>query len=146
MPRIKLNEQGSYEFHYTTTLQPRDINYGGHMGHDAIVSVAGAARAYMFRSMGLNELDLGDGRTGIMMSDLVVNFKAEGFMFDELRIDTHVGELSRTGFRIFHRVTRGETLVAFAETGVIAFNYGEGKMTRIPAEFLRALEQHKEGE
>jgi acyl-CoA thioester hydrolase len=140
MPRIKLDEQPSYKFHYPITLEPRDINYGGHMGNDAIISLVGAARARMFHSMGLTEGDLGDGRTGIIMSDLVVNFKAEGFMFDAMIIDTNVGEFSRTGFRIFHRVKRGETIIVLMETGVIAFDYGKGRIAPVPPEFLKRVE------
>ncbi|HBA53392.1 acyl-CoA thioesterase [Syntrophorhabdus aromaticivorans] len=139
MSRIRLSEQSQYEFHYTITLQPRDINYGGHLGNDALVSLLGAARANTLRSMDLSEADLGDGRTGIIMSDLAVNFRAEGFMFDELLIDTHIGEFSRTGFRIFHRATKGETLVALAETGITAFDYVSRRIAPVPGTFLRIL-------
>src|SRR3989337_4016867 len=83
MPLIRLSEQLSYEFHYTTRLEPRDINYGGHLGNDALVSLAGSARAEALHAIGLREQDLGDGHTGIIMSDLAVNFRAEAFMFDE---------------------------------------------------------------
>ena len=145
MARIRLHEQPGYEFHYSMTLQPRDINYGGHMGHDAIVALVGAGRAYLFHSIGLSEIDLGDGKTGIIMGDMAVNFKAEGHMFDELRIDTHVGEFSRNGFRIFHRVTKGETLVALAEGGFVTFDYSRGKIVSVPGTFLKALEEHGGG-
>jgi acyl-CoA thioesterase FadM len=140
MSRIKLSEQSEYEFHHTITLQPRDINYGGHLGNDSLVSLLGTVRADTLRSMGLSEADLGDSRTGIIMSDLVVNFRAEGFMFDELLIDTHIGELNRTGFRIFHRVTKGRTLIALAETGITTFDYVSRKIAPVPGAFLKALQ------
>jgi 4-hydroxybenzoyl-CoA thioesterase len=136
-------EQGEYEFHYTVALQPRDINYGGHMGNDALVSLVGAARVHMFRSLGFSELNLGDGQTGILMSDLSVNYKAEAFMFDELQIDTHIGELSPGGFRIFHRVRRGETIIALVETGLVTFNYETRKIAPVPETLLNALAQRK---
>ena len=139
MPRIKLDEQREYTFHYTIRLQPRDINYSGHLGNDALVSLVGTARTNMFRSMGLSEIDLGDGQTGIIISDLVVNFKAEAFMFDELLIDTHIGEFSRNGFRMFHRVTKGQTIVALAETGLTTFNYVSRKVAQVPEKFLKVL-------
>ena len=91
-----------------------------------------------FTLYGLSEIDLGDGRTGIIMGDMAVNFKAEGYMFDELRIDTHVGEFSRNEFRIFHRVTEGEILVALAEAGFVTFDYGREKIISVPGTFLRA--------
>jgi len=58
MPRIKLSEQEVYEFQSSFQVRPQDINYGGHVGNDNLISLVGAARAYLFHSMGLSELDL----------------------------------------------------------------------------------------
>jgi acyl-CoA thioester hydrolase len=139
MPRIKLNELGDYAFHYAITLEPRDINYGGHLGNDALVTIVGSARINMFRSMGLSEMDLGDGKTGIIMSDLAVNYKSEAFMFDELMIDTHVGEISRSSFRLFHRMKKGQAIIALVETGLTTFNYASRRIVPVPEAFLKAL-------
>lgn len=143
MPRIKLVEQQEYEFHFTTTLLPRDINVGGHMGNDALISLVGAARADIFHSMGMSELELGDPQTGVIMSDLAVNYLAEAFLFDELIIDTHIGELVRRGFRLFHRITKRETVVALVETGLVTFNYVSKKIVSIPETFLKRLKQQR---
>ena len=143
MPRTKLIEQASYEFHFTTRLQPRDINYGGHLGNDSLVSLLGTARVNALYAMGVSEMDLGDKETGVIMSDLAVNFKAEAFMLDEVVIDTHIGEFSRTGFRMFHRVKRGEVVVALAESGAIAFNYSTRKIAPVPNTFFEMLEKLK---
>lgn len=139
MPRTKLIEQGAYEYRYLIGVQPRDINYGGHLANDSLISLVGTARASMFRSLGGSELDLGDGRTGVIMSDLVVNYRAEAFLFDELLVESHVGELTRTGFRLFHRIMRGKTVVALVETGLTAFDYAEKKVAKIPERFLEAV-------
>ena len=94
---------------------------------------------------GLSEGNLGDGRTGIIMTDFVVNLKAEGFMFDNLEVYTHIGELTKNGFRFFHKVTRGATLVALAEAGFLAFDYTAGKVTRVPETFANALGLSRSG-
>jgi acyl-CoA thioester hydrolase len=143
MPRIKLIEQEAYEFHYRAKLQPRDINYGGHLGNDSLVSLLGAARVNMLYAMSMSEGQLGDGETGVIMSDLAVNFKAEAFMHDEIVIDTHIGEFGRTGFRIFHRLKKEAVLVALAETGMITFNYSIRKIAPVPDIFLKTLETWK---
>jgi len=140
MPRVKLAEQAKYEFTYPVTLQPRDINYGGHLGNDSIVVLVNIARVNMFRSMGFSENDLGDGRTGIIMSDLAVNYRAEGFLFDELTIDTHIGEMESSNFRIFHRISRGDTRIALAEAGVVTFDYSNRKIGQVPAIFVKTIE------
>jgi acyl-CoA thioesterase FadM len=121
------------------TLQPRDINYGGHLGNDALVSLLGTARAHMFRTMGVNETNLGDGHTGIIMTDLTVEYKAEAFMFDQLLIDTHIGELARLGFRLFQRITRENRIIALAETGLLAFDYRSRKVAPVPEVLIESL-------
>jgi acyl-CoA thioester hydrolase len=139
MPRTKLTELPVYKFRYAITLQPRDINYGGHLGVDSLVSIVGTARAYIFKSVGLSELNLGDNKTGMIMTDFVINLKAEGFMFDSLEVYSHVGELTKNGFRFFHKVTRGASIIALVESGFLAFDYTAEKVTRVPETFVTAL-------
>jgi acyl-CoA thioesterase FadM len=112
------------------------------MGNDNLISLVGAARAYLFRSLGLSELDLGDRQTGIIITDMVVNYKAEAFMFDDLVVETHVDEIEQKGFRIFHRVRKGSKLVALVETGFLAYNYTIKKAVPVPPSFLKCLESH----
>jgi len=117
-------------------VQPRDLNYGGHLANDSLVSLVGTARARMFFDLGLSELDLGDGRTGVLMSDLVVNYRSEAFLFDEILVETHVGEFTRAGFRLFHRMTKGKILVGLVETGLAAFDYHSRKVAPLPRGFV----------
>lgn len=123
---------------------PRDINYGGHLGNDAIVTLFGNARASMYHAMGFSEGNLGDGENGTIMSDLVVNYKSEGFVFDEIRIDSHIGELAAGNFRIFQRIVRGDTVIALAETGIVVFNYSKHRIGRLPDVFAAKLEEIKQ--
>ena len=139
MPRIKLLEQEIYEFQHRIEVRPQDVNYGGHLGNDSLITLVGAARARLFRSMGLSELDLGNGSTGLIITDMAVNYKAEAFMFDELIIETHIGETAPKGFRMFHRVRRGPGLVALVEAGVATYNYALKKIVPVPAEFLERV-------
>ena len=98
----------------------------------------------MFYALGVAEKDLGDGRTGIIMGDLAVTYSSEGHLFDQLSVDSHVGEMRRSSFRIFHRLTRGETLIALVETGLIAFDYAAKAIVPVPEAFKRALKQYLE--
>jgi acyl-CoA thioesterase FadM len=141
MPRVKLREQSVYEFHYQVILQVRDINYGGHLGNDALVGLLHEARLNLLRELGCTESNLGDGKTGVIMADLVVNYLAEGFMFDCLSIDSHLDEISRSSFRLFHRLAKDGQLLALAETGMVAFDYINRKVTSIPKVFLQSLAQ-----
>ena len=143
MPRIKLTEQPCYEFHHKLSVRVTDLNYGVHLGNDALVSLIHEARVHLFRALGCSEINLGDDKTGLIMGDLVVNFVQEGFLFDEIVIDSHVGAVSRHGFRIFHRMTKAGQLFALAETGLIAFDYKARRVSPLPEEFLAAVRAYQ---
>jgi acyl-CoA thioesterase FadM len=138
--RTRLGEQTIYEFSYEVIVQSRDINYGGHLGNDALVALLGEARVNLLRELNASEMDLGDGTTAIIMGDLVVNYRGEVFLFERLRFESHVGEVTRVGFRLFHRVTRNGTIVALAEAGIVAYDYRAKRVTNLPPVFLRAVE------
>jgi acyl-CoA thioester hydrolase len=146
MPRVKLHEQKEYEFHYDVTVQVRQINSTGHLDHKAVIEIIHDARATLFHSLGLSERNIGDGHTGIIMVDLIINFKEEGFAFDQLRVDTHVGEISEKSFRMFHRIMKrgGGTIIALAEMGFIIYDYTKGAITSMPEPFLKSLDQMKQ--
>ena len=139
MPRIKLAEQEAYEFRSSIQVRPQDVNYGGHVGNDNLVSLVGAARAQLFHSLGLSELDLGDRHTGIIIKDMAVNYIAEAFMFDELLVETHLDEFAEKGFRMFHRVRKGTRVIALVETGFVTYSYETKKASPVPASFLKLL-------
>ncbi|MBN1277605.1 MAG: acyl-CoA thioesterase [Deltaproteobacteria bacterium] len=146
MPRIRLKPEPVYEFSYHVTLKPRDMNYGGHLGNDTLVTLAGEARAGLFKDLGFSEGDLGDGQMALIMGDLAVNYRAEGFLYDELLIESHVGEITRNSMRIFHRITKKGTLVALAETGVLAFDYRKRRIGEIPHVFMESLKKYNEAQ
>ena len=142
MPKIKLAKRDNYEFEYKVTLQVTDINYGGHLGNDALVGIIHEARVNLLTTLGCSEFDLGDGKTGIIMSDLGINYLGEGFLLDELIVYSNINEISNASFRIFHHVTKKDKTIALAETGVIAFNYNESHIVEIPKVFLDSLNNY----
>jgi acyl-CoA thioesterase FadM len=139
MPRIKLAEQEYYEFRSSLQVRPQDVNYSGHVGNDNLITLVGAARAQLFHSLGLSELDIGDGQTGIIITDMAVNYIGEAFMFDELFVETHLDEFAEKRFRMFHRVRSDSKLVALVETGFVAYSYAARKTTPLPPSFLKCL-------
>ena len=92
MPRVKLESQPKYEFVFETTIQKVDLNYAGHLGNDALLRMLQTARIELFQNRGYKELDLGDGKTGIIIGDLVVNHKGVVFLPSAFE-STPVGKL-----------------------------------------------------
>ncbi len=145
MSRTELSEQRHYEYQFTIKVQPRDVNFAGHAACDSLVAMAGTARSNTLGALGFNEGDLGDGKTGVIMSDLEVNYRAGAFMFDELVFDNHVGEISRTGFRLFQRVRKEAAVIALIETGFATFNYEKRKIAPVPEAFVKAVNAYDNG-
>jgi len=138
---ITLKKQDHYEFTHTIRLQPRDINYAGHLGNDSLISILGTARAEFFHALGLSETNLGDKETGVIIYDFSINYLSEAFMFDEVSIDIHLGELNKRGFRLYYRARVGQRLVAYAESGFLFFNYLKRKVSFIPDDFKMKIKQ-----
>ncbi|OHE59222.1 MAG: hypothetical protein A2Y36_09745 [Treponema sp. GWA1_62_8] len=142
MPRIKLKERTSYRFSVTCPVRVDDINYGGHMDNARFVSFLHEARVRFLQELGATETDLGDGRTGIVMGDLAVNYKAEVFRGAELTIRCDIDEMEARGFRVFYRIENEGAVAAVAETGIIGFDYGERTIGRIPASFIERVREY----
>jgi acyl-CoA thioester hydrolase len=144
MPHITLREQPHYEFTYQITIQAGHINYRGHVGHDSIVRILDEARANMFHALGISELNLGDGKTGVITGDMVVNYKSEGFIYQTLVVESQVGEISPDAFTVFQRIKQDGRLVALTEAGLIGFDYKTHATVPIPETFNEALRQYRQ--
>jgi 4-hydroxybenzoyl-CoA thioesterase len=128
-------------FLFTTELALRisDINYGGHLGNDAVLSLAHEARMRFLRSYGWSEQDVAG--SGIIMSDAAVVYLSEAFYGDILVIDVTVGDLDGVHcdllYRMVHKTSGRE--VARVKTGIVFFDYSRRKPARVPDEFRKRL-------
>ena len=140
MARVKLAPLDHYQSIYETTVEVTDLNYGNHLGNDALVGIIHRARVHFLHRLSVSENDLGDGKTGILMADLIVNYMGESFLFDKLCVESSIGEMRSKGFRMFHRITvlQGR-IIALAETGIVAYNYQKRKIAGIPKSFVSKI-------
>ncbi len=139
MARVKLEEQPQYEFTYTFAVQARDLSSRRHLGSDAIVALMHEAVVAMLGTLGLSELDLGDGRTGVMQAETAVNFIRESFIFEEITVESRVGSVDADSFRVFHRMRRSGETIALAESVMFAFDFNLRAPSSLPDSFKRAL-------
>jgi acyl-CoA thioesterase FadM len=132
MPRLKLVPRDSYPYSCVITVRTTDLNYGGHLGNDRLLSLVHEARVAFLASHGLSELDFGG--VSLIMADTAVIYQAEAYAGDELRFEVAPGEPSRSGFRIFYRVTRPADgrPVALVENGMACFDYQTRKVAPVP--------------
>ena len=139
MPRVQLEELKQYAFSHTLAVRATDINYGGHLGTEAIVGLLHEARARLLRQLGFAAVQGSQPGVGLAIGDLVLNLKQEAFAFQQLQLDSHIGEVKEKSFRLFQRISRDGQLVALAETGLVAFDYQMRQPVALPAAFLEAL-------
>ncbi|MBN2545380.1 MAG: thioesterase family protein [Spirochaetes bacterium] len=139
MSKVKLKSLDKYEYEYKRILLVKDINYGGHLGNDALVTILHEARIDLFNKLGATEFDLGDNATSIIMADLIVNYTGEGFMLDEIKIMTHIDDISSASFRLFHKIIKQDKTLALAEVGIISYNYKDKQIVEIPEVFLNKI-------
>ena len=135
MARVKLDLPGTFLFSTDIELRVSDINYGGHLGNDAVLALAHEARVRFLRSHGWSEKDV-EG-TGIIMTDAVVVYRSEAFLGDTLTIDVAVADMQQLGcdflFRMMNKASAKE--VARVKTGVAFFDYARRKPAPVPGAF-----------
>jgi acyl-CoA thioester hydrolase len=140
MSRIKIERYASYPFKTELDVRVSDLNYGAHLGYDSLLGLAHQARIRLFEELGVNELDLGDGKTGLIVVDIGVNYRGEAFLGDVLVFETCAAEIKHGSFRLAHRVTKRQGAdVALIELGCVAFDYGARRPSRLPDAFRDKL-------
>ncbi len=112
------------------------INYGGHLGNDAVLTIFHDARIAFFHKHGLTEIDLADG-LGVIQSDAAVQYLSEGSLHDEITTSVAFEITSSIGFDIYYKIEskNGSKPIAIGKTGMVTFNYGTKKMSQIPDSF-----------
>lgn len=141
MPKMKLVLPEHFNFKTTIPLRITDLNYGGHVGNDSILSLIHEVRVQFLRHHGYTELDLAG--VGLIMADVTIEFKQELFYGESLRASVAATEFSRVGFELFYKLEKqtGEKWVnvVVARTGMVCYNYGLKKIASVPAEVCTRL-------
>jgi len=136
MARVKLKFPSEKSL-FTATISVRisDINYGNHVGNDAILSIIHEARMQMLGSVGFTELDAAGN--AMIMADVMIAFKGESFYGNVLQVDIYADEITAYSFDLLYRITttRNNAIIdiAHAKTGMVCFDYKERKVVNMNA-------------
>ncbi len=121
-----------------------DINFGNHVGNNAIVEIIHEARVQFLNVHGFSELNVGG--SSLIMSELCVEYKNESFYNDLLDIKIFSGEISRVSFELFYEISTKRNgssfLIALAKTGMVCYNHTIKKVETLPAELKSILENN----
>lgn len=143
MARQKIQMPESFGFKCSIPVRITDVNYGGHVGNDSIVSIIHEARMQYLRHLGYSELEFAG--VGLIMTDLVVEFKREGFYGDRIDVAIAAGDFSRVGFTVYYQLSKKDEsgnvhIVAHAQTGMVCYDYSAKKVSAVPDEARRVLD------
>ena len=137
MPRLQLQPLAAYPFTTELVVRTTDLNYGGHLGNDRVLSLVHEARVAWLAQHGWSELDCAG--TSLIMADAALVYQGEGFAGDRLVFEVGAAEAGRSGFRLFFRVTRpgaggaGADPIALVENGMVCFDYTARRVARLPS-------------
>ncbi len=143
MARIKLELPQIFCFSTSLTIRIGDINYGNHLGNDALLGLIHEARYRFIRHCGFtSELDM-DG-SGLILADTVIVYKAEGFWGDTLQVDIALDDFTTFGGDLYYRLAKpaGGQELAHAKTGIVFFDYTKRKLTKMPSRFKAFIDRN----
>lgn len=132
MPRVRLKSLDRYPFSTRIVVRVTDLNYGGHLGNDSLLSLVHEARVAFLSSHGLSEIDCGG--VSLTMGDAAIVYQGEAYAGDNLKVEVAAGEPSESGFRLFYKLTRSSDAarIALVETGMVCFDYEAKKIMPLP--------------
>lgn len=141
MARIRIETPETFSFSCTIPVRITDINYGGHVGNDTLLTLVHEARMQFLAHSGYTEMNLAGA--GLIMADAGIEFKKELFYGDLVIASVTAGNFSRIGFDLYYKLEKetpaGKTVVALAKTGMISYDYSKKKMVAVPDEVRAKL-------
>lgn len=118
-----------------------DMNYGRHLGHDAVISLMHEARATALAHCGMSEGDMGG--YPCVAADLAVQYQAEARWPDQLVVETAIPVPGRRVIAVFHRIRRvqdGQS-VATARVNLMLVDPEAGRSVAVPEVVRAALQE-----
>ena len=141
MSRIKIELPVHFGFIASPAVRITDINYGNHVGNDSILSLLHEARMQFLQHHGFSEMDFAG--VGMIMRDVMIEFKREIFYGDQLSIGVAAGSFTGVAFDLYYKVEikSGEKMIlaVTARTGMVCYDYTRKRMVAVPEAGRQAL-------
>ncbi|HDZ45483.1 hypothetical protein LCGC14_0194120 [marine sediment metagenome] len=146
MERVKLDFPAEAVIHrHPLTVRVTDMNYGRHLGHDAVVSLLHEARIQAFAALDLPEWDM-HGHPSVV-ADLAIQYHSEARWPDALLIETAVPEPQGKALIIYQRIYQAdsEQLVATSRVNQLLIDLATGRPAEVPTQVIQALANARSG-
>jgi len=142
MSRIHLDLPEKFIFRTEIPVRVSDLNYGGHVGNDSVLTIMQEARTLFYRHLGFESEVKLEGTVGQIIADAAIVYKSESFLGDVLVIDIAVADINKYGFNLYYKLTNKATHkdVAHGKTGIVCFDYAKRKVASVPERLLQAIQ------
>lgn len=135
--QAKLDLPQEYSFNTIIPIRITDLNYGGHVGNDTVLTLFHEARMQFLAHYGASEMNFGGA--GLIMRNVLIEFKKEIFYGDSIKVYVAISNFSKVSFDVFYKMVKGidEVIVATGKTGMVCYNYQSKKIVAVPGEMLK---------
>jgi acyl-CoA thioesterase FadM len=139
MERVKIELPAELEFSTGLDVRIGDVNYGGHLGNAAVLTLLQEGRLRFLARDGFSEKDAGG--CGLIQADAVIQYLSQAFHGEALRVEIGLGESDRLGFEFLYRIRAAADgrEIARARTGMLFFDYARGRVARMPEPFREKI-------
>lgn len=138
MQKIKLPDIANPLFSTTLDIRISDINYGNHLGNDSLVTLLHEARIRFFAHLGMREIN--SNGIGILVTQLIVNYKNQAFHGEHVIITMGISDLSKTSIDLQYQLSceNPKKEIARALNTITFYDYQKGKVSKIPDGVFKA--------
>ncbi|MCP1314627.1 MULTISPECIES: thioesterase family protein [unclassified Halomonas] len=139
MARMTLDFPEALVIHrHSLSVRITDMNYGRHLGHDALVSLLAEARACALASLGFPEWDLAGYPS--VVADLTVTYQQEARFPEPLAVETAIPDPDGKALVVHHRLRNADgATVATARVTLLLVDLETRRPVAVPSDFTRAL-------
>ena len=126
-------------FYYT--IKQEDLNYGNHVGNERALLFFQWTRESFLRQNNLSETNIGDG-SGFIQVEATVQYKKQLFL--NQKIEVRITKIEIKGLKIIfeYEIYTGKELAITGTATVLAYNYEEQKIKKIPAKFKEIVKKY----
>ena len=139
MPRIKVTLPANFSHSVEIPVRITDLNYGAHLGNDALLGILHEARVQFLQHLGLLEINP-ITHIGFIMVDVAIEYKGEAFHGDVLHIQLAAADFTKYGFDLVYWVRNQDGReIARAKTGLLGFDFNARKLLPLSEEVAARL-------
>jgi acyl-CoA thioesterase FadM len=142
MSSIKSLLPSHFKYTFEIPVRITDINYGGHVGNDRMLTLAHEARVQFLATHGYSEMNL-EG-VSLILTKASLELRRELFFGDPLFVGVTAGNFTAKGFDLFYKMEKQNKegireLTAALITSMVCYDYTNKKIVPLPEKAAQQL-------